>query len=69
MWQGACVVGQCAWKGDMHSRGACMAWRGMCGGGCLAGGVHGGGGGLCMAGGHAWQEGIHGRGGMCGGDA
>ena len=29
---------------------------------CGKGGMQGGGGGLCMTGGHAWQGGVHGRG-------
>ena len=55
-WQGACVAG----RQEMHGGGACMA-------GCVhGGGMHGSGGcvagGACMAEGHAWQRGMHGRG-------
>ena len=60
--RGACVAGEHVWCR------ACMA-GGMFGNGhawqraCLAGGVHGGracvSGGACMAGRHAWQEGMH----------
>ena len=39
------------------SRGACVA-----GGGCMAVGMRGGG--VCVAGGHAWQGGVCCRGGM-----
>ena len=36
------------------------------GGACVAGVVHGRGRGACVAGGHAWQGSVHGRGGMHG---
>ena len=51
--------------GGVHGKGACMAGgvydRVVCvaGGACMAGGVHGRGAymaGVCIAGGHAWQE-------------
>ena len=57
VWQGACMAG------GMHGRG--YVWQGACVAGCVCvggmcgrGGMHGRG--VCMAGGYAWQGGMHG---------
>ena len=63
---GMYMAGGHAWQGGgMHSGGTCIAgghaWQGV----CMAGGVHGRGcawQGCAWQGGHAWQEGMHGRG-------
>ena len=69
--QGPCACQRGVCGRGMHGRG--HALQGVCGGGRVKISVHGGhacqrdvrGRGACVAGGHAWQGGVHGGEGTC----
>ena len=68
LWQETCMARGVHGRGSMCGRGWGHAWQGVAwwvGKHGRGGGVHGGGPawqGVCMAGGHAWQEGVRDRG-------
>ena len=51
MWQGVCIVLECAWQGDIHGGDMCGRWARMAGGVHGKEGIHG--------------RGMHGRGMHC----